>query len=119
MTPIFNTNEVSTEEKVPLIVSCTSYGSRPSAIFTWTIGGKDVSSSSAASQPVIESNDTNTVTSTLTYSVNKTHNKQQLICIASNSIGSVSVSKTIDVKCKYRNTHSLFMNVISTIYSQK
>ncbi|VDI14607.1 Hypothetical predicted protein, partial [Mytilus galloprovincialis] len=112
LTPIFNKNQVSTEETAPLTVSCTSYGSRPAATLTWTIGGNDVTSSSTTSPPVRESNDTNTVTSTLTYSVNRTHNKQNIICIASNSIGSVSVSKTLDVK------YAPDITVTSPIYTQ-
>ncbi|XP_071176511.1 nephrin-like [Mytilus edulis] len=98
LTTIFNTNEVSTEETVPLRVSCTSYGSRPAATFRWIIGENDVTSSSTTLQPVRESNDTNTVTSTLASSVDRTHNKQSVICIASNIVGSVSGNKTLDVK---------------------
>lgn len=104
LTPIFNTNEVNTEETVPLTVSCTSYGSRPAASFTWNIGGNDVTSSSTIFLPVRESNDTYTVTSTLTSSVNRSHNKQSIICQSSNTMGSASSSKTLDVKCKYSYT---------------
>ncbi|XP_071176510.1 kin of IRRE-like protein 3 [Mytilus edulis] len=98
LTPIFNSKEISTEETEPLRVSCISYGSRPAATFTWSIGGKDVTSNSAASQPVTESNDTKTVTSTLTASVNRSHTNQIIICRASNTVGSVSVGKNLDVK---------------------
>ncbi|XP_052063073.1 nectin-1-like [Mytilus californianus] len=98
LTPIFNTNEVSTEETLPLTVSCTSYGSRTVASFTWTIGGNNVTSSSTISQTVTESNNTITVTSILTSSVNKTHNKQSIVCQASNILGRVNANKVLDVK---------------------
>ncbi|VDH91385.1 Hypothetical predicted protein, partial [Mytilus galloprovincialis] len=98
LTPIFNTNGVSTEETVPLRVSCTSYGSLPAATFTWTIGGNDVTSNSTIPQTVTESNDTNTVISALTFSVDRNSDKQSIACQASNTVGSVSASKTLDVK---------------------
>ncbi|XP_071176505.1 uncharacterized protein [Mytilus edulis] len=98
LTPIFNRSVVSTEEPVPLRVSCTSYGSRPAAAFTWTIGGNDVTTSSTTSPPVKESNDTYTVTSALVYSVNRSHTSQTIVCRASNTLGTVSASKTLNVK---------------------
>ncbi|XP_076112553.1 nephrin-like isoform X1 [Mytilus galloprovincialis] len=97
LTPKFNTNEVSTEETIPLRVSCISYGSRPTASFTWNIGRNDVTSFSK-SKTEIADNGTKTVVSTLTYSVNKSNNEQTIICRASNIVGSVSASKTLDVK---------------------
>lgn len=101
LTPIFSTHEISASETIPLAVSCSSYGSRPAATITWTIGGNDYTLNSTQLQPVRELNDTYTVTSTLTLSVNKSYNNQSIICNATNTVGSVTASETIDVKCKY------------------
>ncbi|XP_071175217.1 neural cell adhesion molecule 1-like isoform X2 [Mytilus edulis] len=112
LTPIFNKNEVSTEETIPLTVSCTSYGSRPAANFTWTVGGNDVTSSSTTAQPVREINGTETVRSTLTASVDRKNDKHSIICQASNRVGSVSASKALDVK------YSPDITVNSPVYTQ-
>ncbi|OPL20246.1 hypothetical protein AM593_02021, partial [Mytilus galloprovincialis] len=101
LTPTFNTKEISTEETEPLRVSCISFGSRPAATFTWTIGGNDVTSSSTTSPPITVSNDTKTVTSTLTYNVNRSYNEQTMKCEASNTVGSASTIKKIDVTCEW------------------
>ena len=87
-------------------VSCTSHGSRPAASYVWLLGLKNiiVTPNSTQQSPVYNvSTDTYTVTSTLTYTVDRTYNRQHIKCQVSNLATSEAVTSTvvIDVRCKY------------------
>jgi len=92
----------SIEETKPLVVTCTTTGSRPKATLQWTIGQKDVTSDATERSHHITASDTYTVVSDLTYSVGKSDNGQVLICKAVNVAASSGVQATItlNVKCK-------------------
>jgi hypothetical protein len=72
----------SIEETKPLVVTCTTTGSRPKATLHWTIGQKDVTSNATERSSHITASDTHTVTSDLTYSVGKSDNGHVLTCKA-------------------------------------
>ena len=90
------------EETKPLVVTCTTTGSRPKATLHWTIGQKDVTSDATERSFHITASDIHTVTSDLTYSVGKSDNGQVLICKAVNLAASsgLQTSTTLNVTCK-------------------
>ena len=100
--PAITGNTGSIEETKPLVVTCTTTGSRPKATLQWTIGQKDVTSNSTERFSHITTSDTYTVISDLTYSLGKSDNGQVLTCKAVNvaAPSGVQVSKTLNVKCK-------------------
>ncbi|XP_071175231.1 neural cell adhesion molecule 1-like [Mytilus edulis] len=87
--PVFSASLVNTLEMVPFSISCTSNGSRPAATIWWTIGQTDVTST-ASSHETQGVDETFTVTSTLTYTVDRKFNLQPIICTANNTIGGFS-----------------------------
>jgi hypothetical protein len=100
--PTINVNDVRIEETKPLVVKCTTTGSRPKATLQWTIGQKDVASNATERSSHNATSDTYTVISVLTYSVGKSDNGQILTCKAVNMAVSsgVQATKTLDVQCK-------------------
>ena len=92
----------SIEETQPLIVTCTTTGSRPKATSQWTIGQKDVTSDATERPSHITASDTHTATSDLTYSIGKSDNGQVLTCKAVNVAVSsgVQTSIALNVTCK-------------------
>ena len=98
----FISSPVSTEETVPLTVSCISNGSRPAATIHWTIGQTDVTLYSTTDKTHVTDDDTYTMTSTLTYNVDRTHNGETITCKALNIVvpnGEQTIT-SLDVKCK-------------------
>ena len=93
----------SIEETKPLVIKCTTTGSRPKATLKWTIGEKDITSDATERSSHNTTNDTYTVISNLTYSVGKSDNEQVLTCKAVNVAASsgVQTTKTLNVKCKF------------------
>ena len=92
----------SIEETKPLVVTCTTTGSRPKATLQWTIGQKDVTSNATEQFSHNTASDTYTVLSDLTYSVGKSDNGQVLTCKVVNVAASsaIQTSITLNVKCK-------------------
>ncbi|XP_071175229.1 protein CEPU-1-like [Mytilus edulis] len=84
--PVFSASLVNTFEMVPFSISCTSTGSRPVAAIWWIIGQTDVTNL-ALSKEKQGVDETFTVTSTLTYTVDRNFNLQSIKCIANNTIG--------------------------------
>ena len=93
----------SIEETKPLVVTCTTTGSRPKATLQWRIGQKDVTSDATERSIHITASDTHTVTSDMTYSVGKSDNGHVLTCKAVNVAASsgLQTSITLNVKCKF------------------
>ena len=89
-------------------MSCTSYGSRPAGTFIWLLGNTNVTYYSTHPAPIYNiSTDTYTVTSTLTYRVNKTFDGQNVTCVVKNVAtydleDMIYTFKVLKVKCKYR-----------------
>jgi hypothetical protein len=100
--PTITVNDVNIEETNPLVVKCTTTGSRPRATLQWTIGQKDVTSNTTEQVNHITANDTYTVISDLTYSLRRSDNGQVLTCKAVNvaAPSGVQTSITLNVKCK-------------------
>ena len=94
----------SIEETKPLVVKCTTTGSRPKATLQWAIGQKDVTSNATTRSSHITAIDTYTVFSNLTSSVGKSDHGQVLICKAVNMAASsgLQVTKTLNVTCKFK-----------------
>ncbi|VDI58003.1 Hypothetical predicted protein, partial [Mytilus galloprovincialis] len=84
--PVFSASLVNTFEMVPFSISCTSTGSRPVAAIWWIIGQTDVTNL-ALSKEKQGVDETFTVTSTLTYTVDRNFNLQSIKCTANNTIG--------------------------------
>ncbi|XP_063442099.1 cell adhesion molecule 2-like [Mytilus trossulus] len=85
--PRFSSDSATTEETKPLVISCTSTGSRPKASIYWFLGdGKiNITTNATQSSPSHDSTtDTYSITSTLIYSVDRIYNGKYLICGASN-----------------------------------
>jgi hypothetical protein len=103
--PYITVNGVSIEETKPLVVTCTTTGSRPRATLQWRIGSKNVTSNATERFSYITASNINTYTviSDLTYSVGKSDNGQVLTCKAVNVVASsgVQTTKTLDVKCEF------------------
>jgi hypothetical protein len=101
-TTSFISSPVSTEETVPLKVSCMSNGSRPAATLQWTIGQTDVTLYSTTDKNHVTDDNTYTLISTLTYNVDRTYNGETITCKAVNSVvpNGVQTSTSLDVKCK-------------------
>ena len=99
---IFNVNTGSIQETTPLVVTCTTTGSRPRSTLKWTIGEKDVTSDATERFSRITASDTYTVISDLTYSVGKGDNGQVLTCKSVNVAGSSGLQRsiTLNVTCK-------------------
>ncbi|CAC5359018.1 unnamed protein product [Mytilus coruscus] len=87
--PVFSAPHVNTLEMVPFSVSCTSTGSRPAAAIWWMVGQTDVTIT-ASLQENKGADETFTLTSTLTYTVDRKFNLQAIICTANNTIGGFS-----------------------------
>jgi hypothetical protein len=102
--PTITGNVGSIEETKPLVVTCTTTGSRPKAALQWTIGQKDVTSDATERSIHTTASDTYTVISDLTYSVGKSDNGQVLTCKAVNVAASsgLQTSITLNVKCKLK-----------------
>jgi hypothetical protein len=100
--PTITGNVGSIEETQPLIVTCTTTGSRPRATLQWTIGQKDVTSDATERSNHITASDTYTVISDFTYSLGKSDNRLVLTCKAVNVAASsgVQTSIALNVKCK-------------------
>ena len=98
----FISSPVSTEDTVPLTVSCMSNGSRPAATIQWTIGQSDVTLYSTTDKTHVTDDETYTLISTLTYNVDSTYNGETITCKALNIVLSngVQISTSLDVKCK-------------------
>ena len=94
----------SIEETRPLVVTCTTTDSRPRAALQWTIGQNDVTSDATERSSRITASDTYTVTSDLTYSVEKSHNGKVLACKAVNvaSSSGLYTSIALNVTCKFK-----------------
>ena len=94
----------SIEEKTPLIVTCTTTGSRPRATLQWTIGQTNVTSAATERSSHNTDTDMYTVMSDLTYSVGKSDNEQVLTCKAVNvaAPSDVKTSITLNVTCKFK-----------------
>ncbi|XP_076109449.1 uncharacterized protein LOC143078475 [Mytilus galloprovincialis] len=118
--PRFSSDSVNTEENKPLVISCTSTGSRPKASIYWLLGdGKtnitaNVTQLSPSHDPTT---DTYSVTSTLTYSMDRIYNGQYMICGSRNEAtleqgGGVETSKTLNI------TYAPDITVTSPIYTQ-
>ena len=101
-TTSFISSPVSTDETVPLTVSCISNGSRPAATIQWTIGQTDVTLHSTTDKPHVTDDETYTLISTLTYNVDRTYNGETITCKALNIVApnGVQTSTSLDVKCK-------------------
>ena len=102
LTPTFTGYAGSIEETKPLVVTCTTTGSRPKATLKWTVGEKDVTSDATEWSSHNTASDTYTVISDLTYIVGKSDNEQVLTCKAVNVAASSGVltSITLNVTCK-------------------
>ena len=102
--PIITGNVNSIEETKPLNVTCTTTGSRPKATLQWTIGQKDVTYDATERSSYNTASDTYTVTSDLTYSVEKSHNGKVLACKAVNVAASSGLytSIALNVTCKFK-----------------
>ncbi|VDI47471.1 Hypothetical predicted protein [Mytilus galloprovincialis] len=87
--PVLSAPFVSTLEMIPFSISCTSTGSRPAAGIWWMIGETNVTNL-ASSQEKQGVDETFTVTSTLTYTVDRNFNLQSITCTANNTIGGFS-----------------------------
>ena len=100
--PTITGNVDSIEETKPLVVTCTTTGSRPKATLQWALGQKNVTSNATERSSHITASDTHTVTSDLTYSVGKSDNGQMLTYKAVNVAVSsgVHTSITLNVTCK-------------------
>ena len=85
-TTSFISSSVSTEETVPLPVSCMSNGSRPAATIQWTIGQTDVTLYSTTDKTHVTDDDAYTLISTLTYNVDRTYNGETITCKAHVSV---------------------------------
>jgi hypothetical protein len=85
-TTSFISSPVSTEETVPLTVSCISNGSRPAATIQWTIGQTDVTLYSTTDTTHVTDDDTYILISTLTYNVDRTYNGETITCKALNIV---------------------------------
>ncbi|XP_076109450.1 nephrin-like [Mytilus galloprovincialis] len=118
--PRFSSDSVNTEENKPLVISCTSTGSRPKASIYWLLGdGKtnitaNVTQLSPSHDPTT---DTYSVTSTLTYSMDRIYNGQYMICGSRNEATleqgrGVETSKTLNI------TYAPDITVTSPIYTQ-
>ena len=106
MRPLLSTitgNVDSIEETKPLVVTCTTTGSRPKATLQWTIALNDVTSNATERSSYITTSDTYTVTSDLTYSVGKSDNGQELRCKVANVAvpSGVQTKIMLNVKCKF------------------
>ena len=101
--PIITGYVGSIEETKPLVVSCTTTGSRPKATLQWTIGQKDVTSDATERSSYVTASDTYTVISDLTYSVGKSDNGQVLTCKVVNvaAPSGIQTTKTLIVKCMF------------------
>lgn len=97
--PVFSASLVNTFEMVPFTVSCSSTGSRPAATIWWMLGQTDVTIS-ASSQENIGVDEMFTVTSTLTYTVDREVNLQSIKCTANNTIGGFFNQIGLFVRCK-------------------
>ncbi|XP_052063727.1 uncharacterized protein LOC127703253 isoform X2 [Mytilus californianus] len=89
LVPILNASFVNTLEMVPFSLSCASTGSRPAATVWWTVGQTDATFE-ASSQENRDSDESYTVTSTLTYVVDRKYNLQPITCKANNTVGGFS-----------------------------
>ena len=100
--PTITVNDASIEETKPLVVKCTTAGSRPSPRLQWTIGQKDVTSNATDLSSFITASDAYSVISYLTYSLRRSDNGQVLTCKAVNvaAPSGVQTSITLNVKCK-------------------
>ena len=100
--PTITVNVGSIEVTKTLDVTCKTAGSRPKSTLQWTIGQKDVTYDARERSSYIIASDTYTVTSNLTYSVERSDNGQVLTCKAVNVAASsgVQTSITLNVKCK-------------------
>ena len=101
-TTSFISSPVSTEETVPLTVSCILNVSRPAATIQWTIGQTDVTLYSTTDKAHVTDDDTYTLTSTLTYNVDRTYNGETITCKALNIVvpNGEQTSTSLGVKCK-------------------
>ena len=100
--PTITVNDASIEETKPLVVKCTTAGSRPIPTLQWTIGQKDVTSNATELSSYITASDAYSVISYLTYSLRRSDNGQVLTCKALNvaAPSGVQTSITLNVKCK-------------------
>ena len=103
LAPTITVNVASIEETKPLVVTCTTTGSRPRATLLWTIGQKDVTYNATERSSYITASATYTVFSYLTYSVGKSNHGQVLACQAVNVAASsgIQATRTLNVKCKF------------------
>ncbi|CAC5395406.1 unnamed protein product [Mytilus coruscus] len=97
--PTFSQTFISTEETIPLTISCNSKGSRPPASFQWYIGSTYITAFAVASSH-IQPEDTYTVYSTLTYLVNRSSNTKEVICKVTNiaDLIGTQVRRQLDVR---------------------
>ncbi|CAC5358986.1 unnamed protein product [Mytilus coruscus] len=97
---VFSQTLLKTEETIPLSASCTSEGSRPPAYFQWYIGSNNLTNFARDTSTHNASSDTYTVNSTLTFSVDRSHDNKTLICCVYNVAvpNGVQTSKQLDVK---------------------
>ncbi|CAC5359024.1 unnamed protein product [Mytilus coruscus] len=86
---ILNASFVNTLEMVPFSLSFVSTGSCPTATLWWTVGQTDATFE-ASSQEKRDSDESYTVTSTLTYVVDRKYNLQPITCKANNTVGGFS-----------------------------
>ena len=104
--PVFSHDHVNTEETKPLVVSCTSDGSRPAAVFNWFLGDGNINLTANSTQQTVHNTSTDTfiVTSTFIYRVDRRYNGQIIVCSVSNdaTLSAVTSIEVLDVKCKER-----------------
>ncbi|CAC5359009.1 unnamed protein product [Mytilus coruscus] len=98
--PTFCQTSISTEETIPLTVSCTSEGSRPPASFQWYIGSTNVTAFAKDTSSHTQPSDTYTVHSTLAYHVNRSYNTKEVTCKVTNIADLIGTQdrKQLDVK---------------------
>ena len=102
--PSITLNVDSIEETKPLVLTCSTTGSRPRATIQWTIGQKDVASNATERSRYNTTSDAYTVISDWTYSIGRSDHGQVLTCKAVNIAASSGIQKsiTIDVNCKFK-----------------
>lgn len=109
------------------MISCTSTGSRPKASIYWLLGDGKTNITAYATQ-LPPSHDTTTdtysVTSTLTYSMDRIYNGKYMFCGARNEAtleqeGGVETSKTLNITCKLRVKFMFMRNRIHFVHRNR
>ena len=107
LTPMITGYAGSIEETKPLVVTCTTTGSRPRATIQWTLGQQDVTSNATAQSSHITASDSYTVISKLTYNVGRSDHGLVLTCKAVNMAASSGIQATKTLNVTYAPTVSV------------